>query len=345
MEVFRKEVIRFSFKGFLQVLWKEKILFIIIIAIFIGLGLWYGATRREEFMSQGKILPELSGRGSRFGNLSGLASLAGIEIGGIESTEAIRPDLYPNIIESAPFFLELFKHTITTKDNKRVTFEKFYQDTFEKNTKATEKTTDKLPVSPNGYLVLSRKNEVRIKSLKSRIVVAIDKKSAVILITVKMPDPVVAAEVASFSMSYLTQYVTNYRIEKARKDMDFLAQRVNEAKGKFYSNQTKKASYSDQFQLSTIRMQSADVQRERIESEYRMSSTFYNELLKKYEEAKIKVQQETPVFKVLEPPIVPTQKSAPVKSMILLVFMAFGVIVFLIAMLIKNRNYKRVFVS
>lgn len=345
MEEFRKEVIRFSFKGFLQVLWKEKILFIIIMVIFIGCGFWYSTTLREEFTSQGKILPELSGRSSRLGNLSGLASLAGIEIGGVETTEAIRPDLYPNIIESAPFFLDLLKHTITTKDNKRVTFEKFYHDTFEKNFKEKEKIANEASANPNGYLVLDTKNEARIKSLKQRIVVAIDKKSFVILITVKMPDPVVAAEVASFTMKYLTQYVTSYRIEKARKDMDFLAQRVNEAKGKFYTNQTKKANYSDQFQLSTIRMQSADVQRERIESEYRMSSTFYNELLKKYEESKIKVQQETPIFKVLEPPIVPTRKSAPVKSIIILEFLALGVVVFLIVMLIKNRNYKKVFVS
>ena len=133
-----------------------------------------------------------------------------------------------------------------------------------------------------------------------------------------MPDPVMAAGIAKYAMKYLTDYVTDYRTEKSKQDVDFLGRKVAAARGEFYGDQARKARYADQFAAPTIRLQAADIQRERLESEYKMSSTVYNELLKKFEEAKIKLQQETPVFQILEPPVAPTLKSEPKKAIILL---------------------------
>jgi uncharacterized protein involved in exopolysaccharide biosynthesis len=91
-----------------------------------------------------------------------------------------------------------------------------------------------------------------------------------------------------------------------------------------------------------MRLQSADIQRERIESEYKLSSTVYNELLKKFEEAKIKLQQETPVFQVLEPPVAPTLQSEPKKSIILLASAFLGFFLSVIIALVIKKNYKKV---
>ncbi|MDT4876136.1 hypothetical protein FQZ97_1115560 [compost metagenome] len=91
-----------------------------------------------------------------------------------------------------------------------------------------------------------------------------------------------------------------------------------------------------------MRLQSADVRRERIESEYRLSSSFYNELLKKYEEAKFKLHQETPVFKVLEPPVTPAKKSEPKRSIIILISAFLGGGVSLITVIFKGENYRSI---
>ncbi|WP_337042019.1 Wzz/FepE/Etk N-terminal domain-containing protein [Emticicia sp. 17c] len=345
MDEIKKDSTSINVKAFFQIIWKEKFLILAMVIIAGGLGFWYGATSKEQFTSQGKILPELQGKSTKIGGLAGLANLAGVDLSNLESSEAIRPDLYPDILRSTPFFMQLFKEKFTTRDNKTVSFEDFYHQNVEGGAPLPEKDTKLFPVKENGFLLISHQYEKRIKNLKLRILVDIDKKSGIITITVKMPDPVVAAQVARFSMVYLTDYVTRYRIDKAKRDMDFLAEKVNAAKGKFYSNQEKRAQYSDQFQLPTIRLQSADVQRERIEADYRISSTFYNELLKKYEEAKIKVQQDTPVFQVLEPPIVPTQKSEPFRSLILLIALILGGTLALIIVMFKNNNYKKVIQS
>ena len=94
--------------------------------------------------------------------------------------------------------------------------------------------------------------------------------------------------------------------------------------------------------LNALRLQSADLQRERIESEYKISSTFYNSLLQKYEEAKLKMQQETPVIKVLEPPVVANLKSEPKKSIILMGSMFFGGIISLILSILIKKNYNKI---
>ncbi|RFS17245.1 Wzz/FepE/Etk N-terminal domain-containing protein [Emticicia sp. C21] len=337
-----KEYTKINLQALFKLFWKEKTIIIIITSIVLLLGTFYAFTVQEQFESEGRILPELQAKATKFGNLAGLADLAGVDLANLDATEAIRPDLYPDVLRSTPFFLALFNEKIITKDNQSVLFEKFYHELIEKGDEIEKKYMEKPPVKENGFLLMNQITENRIKDLKKRIRSDIDKKSGIITISVKMPDPVVAANVARFSMAYLTEYVTNYRINKAKKDLHFLEERVNTARGKFYSNQTKKAQYGDQFQLPTIRQQSADLQRERIESEYRLSSNFYNDLLKKLEEAKLKVQQETPVFQILEPPLVPARKSEPRKALILFASTVFGGLVSLIVILLHKGNYKKI---
>jgi len=336
----------FNVGALFTIIWKEILLILFVMGLFILGGLYYSFTAREEFVSSGKILPEIQGKGmGGLGQFAGLASLAGVDIGGVgNSTDAIRPDLYPDVIKSTPFFLELFKIKVRTKANKEIMFEQFYQEVIEENAPIKSRLREKPPVKEDGILVLSALNEKRIKKLRTRILASIDKKSGLITIETKMPDPVVAADVTKFAMRYLTDYVTAYRIGKLKREVDFLSERVAISRGKFYSNQERKAQYSDQFQAPTIKLQSADVQRERLESEYRLSSSFYNELLKKLEEAKIRLRQETPVFKILEPPSVPNLKSEPKRFIVLLFSSIVGAFVGFIVILFKKGNFRKILV-
>ncbi|MGR3811421.1 Wzz/FepE/Etk N-terminal domain-containing protein [Jiulongibacter sp. NS-SX5] len=340
-----EDIITIDFKALLKVLWNEKWLIFGITSLFVIGGAWYAFTAPEEFVSEGKILPEVNGGGSSsLGGLANLVGIGGFELGLKNNTDAIRPDLYPDVIKSTPFFLNLFKQKFLNKQGDSIRFEVFYHTEIEEGQPADEKDLERFKGSPQGVLVLNRLTENRIKDLKERLNASIDKKSGVISISAKMPDPVMAAEVASFSMDYLTNYVTDYRTEKLKQEVDFLGQKVAAARGEFYRDQSRKATYADQFSAPSIRLQSADVQRERIESEYRLSSNVYNELLKKFEEAKLKVQQETPIFQVLEPPVISNFKSEPNRLMILVLVMILATLFTVVIALFRNKNYKKVFV-
>jgi uncharacterized protein involved in exopolysaccharide biosynthesis len=339
------DIITIDFKAFFGILKKEWWVVVLITGLIVAAGGWYAFTAREEFVSEGRILPEMSGgSGSSLGGLASLVGIGGFELGLKNGTDAIRPDLYPDIIQSTPFFLELFKQGVITQTGDSLTFDSYYHQAIEEDKVAEEINLKTFEGQPEGVIIMNRVTEDRIKDLKTRINGNIDKKSGVINITVKMPDPVVAAGLAKYVMKYLTDYVTDYRTEKSKQDVDFLGRKVAAARGDFYKDQARKATYADQFSAPTIRLQAADIQRERIESEYKLSSTVYNELLKKYEEAKIKLQQETPVFQVLEPPVAPTLKSEPKKSIILLASAFTGFFFSVIIALVIRKNYKKILV-
>lgn len=340
----QEEILTINFRELFRILWKEKWWVVLITLLFAVLGGIYAFNVREEFVSSGKILPEVSGKGGGLSQYSGLAALAGVDLGaiGASGTDAMRPDLYPNVISSTPFYLNLLKAKVRTKENKEFTFEQYYQSVIEEGKKAEEKILKKYPVKEEGIIVINQLNELRLKNLRERVTSSIDKKSGVITITTKMPDPVVAADITQFAMKYLMNYITNYRTEKYKMDVDFLGEQLSGARGKYYSNQQKRASYADQYQMGAMRLQSADVQRERLESDYRMSSTVYNEILKKYEEAKFMVHKETPVFKVLEPPVVPVLKSEPKKAFIIAIFVILGGILGCIFVILRRANYKKI---
>jgi uncharacterized protein involved in exopolysaccharide biosynthesis len=331
-----------NFGAFRRIIWKEKWIIILIAFLVMGGGVYYAFTAQEEFESQGKILPEIPPTaGGSLGSLAGALGIGGIDLK--NSTEAIRPDLYPEVLKSTPYFLALMEQPVKTKLNQSLKFADFYHQVVEENEEVDTMLIKKFKVDAKGFYILNRLNENRIKDLKTRIFSTYDRKAGVITISVKLPDPVVAATIAKFSMDYLTEYVIEYRTQKNKREVDFLKERLDLARGKYYSNQTKKAQYNDQFQAPTIRLQSADIQRERIQAEYNTSSTFYNSLLTKYEEAKIKLHQETPVIKVLEPPTAPTRKSEPRRSVIVALSGLIGGFLGVLVALIRKKQYKLVF--
>lgn len=342
----KDDFISINWKGLVSVINNEKIGIGIVTFIFVLIGVIVVKTSRKEFISEAKILPEY--KKSSISKFSGLASLAGVDLGSAEGGDSVRPDLYPDILKSTPFFLSLMEQPVMTNTNKQIVFGDFYKQQIEENDwlskilASSEKEI--LPHSSDKYLVFSKKEHERIKDLQKRITTSLDKKTGVLVIGVKMPDPVVAASIANYSMKYLVNYVVQYKTAKAKKDLDFYESQMAKAKNKFYTSQTKKAQYSDQFEQSYIRMKSADLQRERIESDYNISSGFYKTLAQQYEQAKLKLQEETPVLKVLDPPYVPVQKSEPKSILILLGYLALGTLIAFVWALLRKSNYKQVFV-
>jgi Chain length determinant protein len=337
--------ITISFAGLWAVIKKNWLALIGITAVFIAGGLYYAMGLKDEFTSNGKILPEIKGGGGRSSGLSGLASLAGVSIPSAEGSDAIRPDLYPDVLNSVPFYLYLLDKQIITEGNKKQNFKQYaLKALFKGDSSAFAKKQAILPMG-DGSIGLSHVNFGIISELRKRVTAVMDKKTGIITVSAKMPDRYVATSIAGFSLTYLTDYITKYRTQKAADNVLFFEEQMKRAKSKFYSTQAQKAQYQDGFQQQYMRMRSMDVQRERIETEYMFSSAFYKQLEQQYEQSKIDLQREIPVLKVLEPPIIPNEKSEPKRSIILIGISILGAIVALIAVLLWKKNWKNVIIS
>ena len=90
------------------------------------LGFFIAIFSSKEFVASAIIAPSESDAGSKLGGLGGLAAMAGINIGSSTSSE-LSPSVYPQIVSSLPFQLELMKTPLNFKDFKEsVTFYDYY---------------------------------------------------------------------------------------------------------------------------------------------------------------------------------------------------------------------------
>ena len=69
----------------------------------------------------------------------------------------------------------------------------------------------------------------------------------------------------------------------------------------------------------------------RIESELSIAQTVVQQLASQVEQAKLQVNKDTPVFTTIKPVTIPFERSAPKRSLIVLIFGFLG-LVFLVAM-------------
>ena len=334
--------ISINFGEIFRVLKSYKLFIAILALVFAGVGALYSLTKANQYVSTVKLLPELDSKtsGGGLSGLKSLAGLAGIDLGGAgSSSEAIRPDLYPNIVQSAPFLQEVIKSNIYNPKLKKwqslvaylnekqdaapITIPSFFS---EDSTKASKpKLGEFIPnnVIPSDVLKLNKKESQAIKSLKGAITVEIDKKSAIITLTVKMTNAFAAATISSLVQNQLTKYVINYRTEKARKELGFLQTRQAEARKKYDQALFTLSNYRDQNRNLFLNV--AKDQEKKLQYEVDMAYNLYASLSTQMTDAQIKVQRETPIFKVLEPAEISKTKVGPSRSLITLGFMFVGI--------------------
>jgi uncharacterized protein involved in exopolysaccharide biosynthesis len=332
-----------------KVIAKQKWAILIATIIATALGVFIAINIPNEYSSQVQILPELSSKdgGGSLSSLKSLAGLAGVDLGGMSSTEAVRPDLYPNILQSTPFMMGVMNMKVySSKYKQTMVMSKFLEENRKKELatrifgESDEKDKDAFVINPTTIpletIRLDKKQDELIKDLQKRVGATLDKKTGVISISAKMQDPVIAATIVRYAQDYLTSYVVNYRTEKTLKDIKFLGERVEEAKRRYDNALFSYSSYQDRNKALFLNI--AKDEGKKLQYEVDLSYNLYSELVKQLEESKIKIHRETPIFKVLEPAQIPVKKSEPKRSVMVLGFAFLGLI--LSIMVVLARNYK-----
>ena len=126
-------------------------------------------------------------------------------------------------------------------------------------------------------------------------------------IDVTMQDPLVSAMLADTVVTRLQEYITDYRTNKARKDLVYAEKLNSEAQQEYYKVQQKLADYADRNQ--GIATQSARITYDRLQNEASLAFNVYNQTAQQVQDAKAKVQETTPVYAVVTPPTVPPRRS------------------------------------
>jgi len=319
---------------------------------FLVIGVIYAVSQSNVYTAQVTVMPEAQSSGARkLGGLGSLAGLAGISLDNLGGEDAIRPELYPTVLQSIPFALNLLKQPVYSSElGAKLPLGQFTRQMRTKGwlggltnlfSGSNEDTSPPAMRDPKNFsqaIEITKGQDELIKVVQQTVSAAYDKKTGVITVVAVEPDPVVAATVARLSLEYLTDYITNYRTEKARQQVTFLAGQVRESNSKYQASEYALSNYRDKNR--NLFLNTAKIEEQRLQADYLLNQSVYNELSKQFAQAKIKVQEETPVFKVLEPATVPLRKSGPKRTIIVLGFAVLGGILGLVYALF--RRWRRV---
>lgn len=290
-------------------------------------GVLYSFTKEKTYTAQTILLPEYS--------MSNNNSFFSMASGGEKSgAEKLTPDLYPNVLKSIPFGQYLLTVPVTDEKNKNYATLRAYLQ--------RENPSPSVPISAipgqsnslsktNGkqnsnvlsnILRLSAEENSLIMSASSFIRSSVEARSGITTLECEMTDPVVAAQLVEISKNYLVKYIEEYRTSKTYEQVSFLTKRVSEAKIRQQNAEYALQSYRDQNRGAFLNV--ARIAEQRLQAEYTLSQSIYSDLTIKLEQAKIRMKEEKPVFKVLEPSKIPLDKSSPNRPLLGLIFAAIG---------------------
>ncbi len=328
----------------IRTLWQERYKVLLTAFLFAGFGIAIALLIKPEFRSEARIMPEMNnGSGDILKRLASVAGFAGVDFSDAEGMDAIRPDLYPNVLQSTPFILYLIDQSITTTDGRYQTIAQFLLPddgrwslkqllAFDKPDRITPLLANKTA----GTVRLSVSQQELSDEISDRISAKFDTRSGIITIAAKMPDANVAAAVAQLAMNYLTRYVTDYRTEKARQDSQFYDQQVGKAYKRYTRAQFNVFQYNDHHR--NVVLLATTMERHSLEAELAIAQTIYSDLSRQFEQAKLKVQARIPVFKVLEPPNVPLRRTSPKRTGLVLLFAVLGLMLGIAYVLVRKAN-------
>jgi uncharacterized protein involved in exopolysaccharide biosynthesis len=327
-----------------RLVWQARVRVIWLVVSGTILGVVVALMQQPEFRSEARVMPEMNGGANDlFKRLSSVAGLTDIDFSDADGMDAIRPDLYPNVLQSTPFILYLIDQPVTTTTGTRQTVGSFLLTgtsgwSFRKLLSFFQFETkpQTLVKGPSGALQLSTQQQDLAEDIMERVSARLDARSGLITITAQMPDSYVAASVTQLAMTYLTTYVTNYRTEKVRQDLTFYTNRVTEVRRRYQKAQYSVFHYNDNHK--NLVMLSATMDRQRMEAELTIAQTVYTELSRQLEQAKLKVQERTPIFKVLEPPAVPLKRTSPKRILTVLLFAGTGLLLGALSVLLQQEN-------
>lgn len=326
--------------AYLSKLWVSRRLIYKVTGIAMALGILIAFTTPKTYSVKVILAPESTKSSS--GSLASAASMLGLGNLSLGSdNDALKITLYPDIVNSTPFIVDLFNTQVHTKKSEEMTSLEEYVKT---NRKSLVKRVISFPFTLLGKVVSLFKDDNQngqvaaevnpaqltkaqyrvANTLRRQVGASVDKKTGVTTISVTMQDPMVAAMVADTVVTKLKQYITKYRTSKAEEDYKYWEEIYEKRRAEYYEAQKRYADYADANR--NVVLQSVLNERERLHNEKALALQLYTTVATQMQMARAKVQEAKPVFAIVEPATVPLKASSTSRSMTVLQFMAVGAV-------------------
>ncbi len=326
-------------------LWRNRKLIIRVTLIFMVLGVLVALFSSKVYTAGCTMVPQSTDK-KMGGSLSGLEAMAGINLGDISGGEVLSPKIYPKILSSVPFQKDVMKTPLNFEEYEQpvILLDYYTNEDYQKFSligtlvKYTiglpgviitairgEEPEPVYPVTSSGKNKIQSftKDEFECSKVLEKIIgLSLNDKDGYVKLSVDMPEPFVAAQLAERVQTLLQKYITEFKIEKVQSNLDFVQGRYDDAKQDFEAIQEERAAFRDA--NKNITSAKAQTEQEKLDTRYNLALSVYTELAKQLEQAKIQVKETTPILTVVDPVTIPIERSKPKRALICIMFTFLG---------------------
>lgn len=320
-------------------IWKKKKLFFIVGVVSFFLACLWNLPTPRYYNCQVVLAPEnTAGNGSVMGNM---AAMMGIDLNGNTTGDAIVPELYPKVLQSNDFVGKLIDIRVKSQDGEIDTTYYAYKQKFQKGNPVI-KAVIKVPKAIIG---LFKKKEEKGKgsskgvdlfnmtkeqsdvfdAIMNTVGCSVEMKTGLITISVTEQDPLICATIADSVRAKLQDFITEYRTNKARNDVEYYKKLTAEAKREYEKARQGYGSYADQ--NTDVVMQSFRLKENDLENDMQLKFNTYSAMRNQLQLAEAKLQERTPAFTVIQRATVPQTPAGPKRMLNILIFMIFTAVI------------------
>ena len=306
----------------LKTAWNGRKQIIIISFVFVLVGVARALLSPIVYTSSTTFINSQTESSSSSG-LSGVASLVGINLGGMSSGSEIPSTMYPQLGESIEFKRDLLNSYIDEKE--QIKLEDFL---------ANYNDIEKSVTENNNKLFISEYEDELFNIINDVVSISVNQKDGFITITANMPNSEYAANTCINAREILQQTVINNRIKSAKQKLEYSEEQLNSKRIEFEEVQNKLAYFND----SNLNLVTSSVinEREKLEAEFQIINAVMIELSKQVEQRKLQVSEDTPVFSIVKEASMPVTRSYPKRTQMVLIFGFIGLVASISYTLVKS---------
>ena len=306
----------------LKTAWNGRKQIIIISFVFVLVGVARALLSPIVYTSSTTFINSQTESSSSSG-LSGVATLVGINLGGMSSGSEIPATMYPKIGESIEFKRALLDSYIDEKQ--QIKLEDFLADY-----NAVEKSV----TENNNKLFISQYEDELFNVINDVISISVNQKDGFVTILANMPESEYAANTCINAREILQETVINNKIKSAKQKLEYSEKQLASKRIEFEEIQNKLAYFND----SNLNLVTSSVinEREKLEAEFQIINAVMIELSKQVEQRKLQVSEDTPVFSIVKEANMPVKRSSPKRTQMVLIFGFIGLVVSVLYTLVRE---------
>ena len=309
-------------------IWDNRKLFYKVLPTVFVLSCIYILGIPRYYTSDAKLAPEMGGAST--GGIGSIASAFGFDISNMETSDAIYPTLYPDLMEDNGFVTGLFNIKVISQDGSINTTYHDYLKRYQKKSiwsypfswiKRQFKSKKKAIGSKgefNPYILSEDENNIA-EVIRGNIMLNFNEKTGTITIKAKAQDALICKTLTDSVKEHLQNFITEYRTNKARIDFNYYKELAAKAKQDYEKVRRQYATMSDA--STNISLRSVEMKMEDVENDMQLKYNAYTTINNQLEAAKAKVQERTPAFTLLKGASMPIKAAGPKRMLFVLLML------------------------